>query len=147
MAPCTTCGETLDRVTRNRDRILLRGLQFHGHHGVYEEERKLGQKFLVDVDAWIDLRKAGESDRMEHSVSYADLYKQIKTVVEGPAFRLVEAVANNIAKEILGAHPTISEVRVMICKPHVAIEGVVDSLGIEIFRSSASYDSNSGGAQ
>lgn len=129
-------GEDGGRVPRNRDRIMLRGLQFHGHHGVYEEERKLGQKFLVDVDAWVDLRQAGESDQIEHSVSYAEMYTQIKMIVEGPPFMLVESVASAIAKELLGRHSLISDVRVKISKPHVAVEGVVDYLGVEIFRSS-----------
>ncbi|KAK6791268.1 hypothetical protein RDI58_010349 [Solanum bulbocastanum] len=40
------------------DKLVLRGLKFHGYHGVKPEETKLGQKFLVDVDAWMDLRPA-----------------------------------------------------------------------------------------
>lgn len=130
------CGEGGARTPRNRDRIILRGMLFHGYHGVFVEENKLGQKFLVDVDAWTDLSKAGESDAIEDSVSYADMYKQIKAVVEGPPFKLVESVANAIAKALLSAHPSISDVRVKVCKPHVAVEGVLDHLGVEIFRSS-----------
>ncbi|KAG0624794.1 hypothetical protein M758_2G004400 [Ceratodon purpureus] len=130
------CGEGGSRTPRNRDRIMLRGMLFHGYHGVLAEENKLGQKFLVDVDAWMDLSKAGESDEMGDSVSYADIYKQIKAIVEGPPFKLVESVANAIAKALLSAHPSISDVRVKVCKPHVAVEGVLDHLGVEIFRSS-----------
>ncbi|KAG0585348.1 hypothetical protein M758_2G004400 [Ceratodon purpureus] len=106
------CGEGGSRTPRNRDRIMLRGMLFHGYHGVLAEENKLGQKFLVDVDAWMDLSKAGESDEMGDSVSYADIYKQIKAIVEGPPFKLVESVANAIAKALLSAHPSISDVRV-----------------------------------
>jgi len=112
---------------------------FHGYHGVFAEENKLGQKFLVDVDAWMDLRLAGESDNIEQSVSYADLYKQIKDIVEGPPFKLVESVASAIAQALLITHPSISDVRVKVCKPHVAVEGVLDHLGVEIFRSSKEY--------
>lgn len=57
------------------DKLILRGLKFHGFHGVKLEERKLGQKFLVDVDAWMDLRKAGKSDDIADTVSYADIYR------------------------------------------------------------------------
>lgn len=130
------CGEAGERTPTSRDRIMLRGMLFHGHHGVFVEENKLGQKFMVDVDAWMDLRKAGESDEMADSVSYADMYKQIKAIVEGPPFKLVESVANAIAKALLSAHPSVSDVRVKVCKPHVAVEGVLDHLGVEIFRSS-----------
>ncbi|KAJ7533171.1 hypothetical protein O6H91_13G036000 [Diphasiastrum complanatum] len=57
------------------DKLVLQGLMFHGHHGVYDEEKKLGQKFRVDVDVWLDLRKAGATDQLEYSVSYAEIYR------------------------------------------------------------------------
>ncbi|KAI4352241.1 hypothetical protein L6164_006513 [Bauhinia variegata] len=57
------------------DKLILRGLTFHGFHGVKPEERKLGQKFLVDVDAWMDLRAAGKSDLMSDTVSYTSIYR------------------------------------------------------------------------
>ena len=56
------------------DKLILRGLQFHGFHGVKWEERTLGQKFVVDVDAWTDLAAAGESDSIADTVSYTDIY-------------------------------------------------------------------------
>lgn len=59
------------------DKLILRGLKFHGFHGVKSEEKKLGQKFLVDVDAWMDLRNAGKSDLLSDTVSYTDLYRWV----------------------------------------------------------------------
>jgi dihydroneopterin aldolase len=56
------------------DKLILRGLQFHGFHGVKQEEQTLGQKFVVDIDAWMDLTAAGESDSIAHTVSYTDIY-------------------------------------------------------------------------
>ena len=44
------------------DEILLEGVQFYAYHGVNPEERALGQRFLVDVAAAVDLRRAGASD-------------------------------------------------------------------------------------
>uniref|UniRef100_A0A804LPZ8 Dihydroneopterin aldolase/epimerase domain-containing protein n=2 Tax=Zea mays TaxID=4577 RepID=A0A804LPZ8_MAIZE len=52
------------------DKLILRGLQFHGFHGVLQEEKTLGQKFVVDIDAWMDLAAAGESDCIADTVSY-----------------------------------------------------------------------------
>ena len=57
------------------DKLILRGLKFHGYHGVKPEERKLGQKFLVDVDAWLDLQPTGKSDCLSDTVSYTDIYR------------------------------------------------------------------------
>ena len=57
------------------DKLILRGLIFHGFHGVKPEEKKLGQKFLIDVDAWMDLRAAGKSDELSDTVSYTSIYR------------------------------------------------------------------------
>lgn len=57
------------------DKLILRGLTFHGFHGAKPEERKLGQKFFVDVDAWMDLKAAGKSDHLSDTVSYTEIYR------------------------------------------------------------------------
>lgn len=57
------------------DRLILRGLKFHGYHGVHLREKETGQMFLVDVDAWLDLRAAGKSDDLTDSVSYTAIYR------------------------------------------------------------------------
>ena len=116
------------------DKLILRGLQFHGFHGVKQEEKKLGQKFVIDVDAWMDLAAAGDSDDISHTVSYSDIYRIAKGVVEGPSRNLLESVAQSIANTTLLKFPQISAVRVKVGKPHVAVQGVVDYLGVEILR-------------
>ncbi|KAI4352242.1 hypothetical protein L6164_006513 [Bauhinia variegata] len=116
------------------DKLILRGLTFHGFHGVKPEERKLGQKFLVDVDAWMDLRAAGKSDLMSDTVSYTSIYRIVKEVLEGPPHNLLESVAEQITTTTMTNHHQISAVRVKVGKPHVAVQGPVDYLGVEIFR-------------
>jgi dihydroneopterin aldolase len=64
-----------DVAVMRGDKLILRGLKFHGYHGVKPEERKLGQKFLVDIDAWLDLRLAGHTDCLSDTVSYTDIYR------------------------------------------------------------------------
>ncbi|OEL13698.1 Dihydroneopterin aldolase 1, partial [Dichanthelium oligosanthes] len=116
------------------DKLILRGLQFHGFHGVKQEEQTLGQKFVVDIDAWMDLAAAGESDSIADTVSYTDIYRIAKDVVEGMPHNLLESVAHSIAKATLLKFPQISAVRVKVGKPHVAVQGVLDYLGVEIMR-------------
>ncbi|XP_056159295.1 dihydroneopterin aldolase 2-like isoform X1 [Syzygium oleosum] len=124
------------------DKLILRGLLFHGFHGVKPEERKLGQKFLIDVDAWMDLQAAGKSDELSDTVSYTDIYRLVKEVVEGLPKNLLEAVAEHIASTTLAKFPRITAVRVKVGKPHVAVPGPLDYLGIEItrYRSSSKPD-------
>eukprot|EP00897_Mesotaenium_endlicherianum_P006946 jgi/Mesen1/627/ME000108S10782 len=116
------------------DKLVLRGLLFHGYHGVKEEEQKLGQKYLVDVDAWTDLRHAGESDVLGDTVSYADIYRDVKAIMEGPSCKLLESLANNIVKVVFQKYPSVTSIRVTVGKPHVAVQGPVDYLGVEILR-------------
>ncbi|KAJ7975892.1 7,8-dihydroneopterin aldolase [Quillaja saponaria] len=116
------------------DKLILRGLKFHGFHGVKPEERKLGQKFLVDVDAWMDLKAAGESDSLPDTISYTEIYRIAKEVLEGPSQNLLESVAQLIAYRALRKYTQISAIRVKVGKPHVAVQGPVDYLGVEIFR-------------
>ncbi|KAH1040291.1 hypothetical protein J1N35_042034 [Gossypium stocksii] len=116
------------------DKLILRGLKFHGFHGVKSEEKKLGQKFLVDVDAWMDLRSAGKSDLLSDTISYTDIYRIVKEVVEGQSRDLLESVAQMIASKIFTNHSQISAVRVKVGKPHVAVHGSLDYLGVEIIR-------------
>jgi dihydroneopterin aldolase len=53
------------------DRVFVQGIQFYGYHGVAEEERRQGQRFLVDVELSMDLRPAGGSDELSASIDYA----------------------------------------------------------------------------
>nr|APR64127.1 dihydroneopterin aldolase family protein [Populus tomentosa] len=119
---------------RGGDKLILRGLMFHGFHGVKPEERALGQKFLIDVDAWMDLQAAGKSDCLSDTISYTEIYRIVKEIVEGPPQNLLESVAQLIASTTLSKHPQISAVRVKVGKPHVAVRGPLDYLGVEILR-------------
>ena len=57
------------------DKLILRGLKFNAIHGVNDDEKKFPQPFLLDIDVWIDMRKASRTDDLDHTVSYTTLYK------------------------------------------------------------------------
>ena len=63
--------------------------------------------------------------------------RDIRAVLEGPPAQLLEAVAERAAARVLGAHPRVTAVRLRIRKPHVAVGGVVESLGVEVVRQRA----------
>ncbi|ESW35072.1 hypothetical protein PHAVU_001G204200 [Phaseolus vulgaris] len=116
------------------DKLVLRGLSFYGFHGARLEERSLGQKFVVDIDAWMDLTPAGKTDHLSDTVSYTEIYDIAKEVLEGSPQNLLESVAQKIAITTLTNHKEIFAVRVKVGKPHVAVRGPVDYLGVEIHR-------------
>ena len=119
----------------NSDRIVLTGMQFYGFHGVNPEERSLGQPFVVDLEAELDLRPACASDRLTDTVSYTDLYRATKDIMEGAPRNLLEAAAGAIADRVLGQHPAVSAIRIRVQKPRPPIKGsVIESAAVEIHR-------------
>ena len=116
------------------DKIFVNQMEFYGYHGVFPEETKLGQRFVVDLVVLIDLKKAGKSDELEHSVNYGELYQVCKDIVEGKPYKLVEAVAERIAETVLKQFLLVSEVTIKVIKPDPPIPGHYRSVAIEITR-------------
>lgn len=117
------------------DKIYVNGMEFYGYHGVFPEETVLGQRFAVDLSVSLDLKAAGETDALEHSVHYGELYQLCKEVVEGEPKKLVEAVAEKIAGSVLLGFPLVEEVTVKVIKPDPPIPGHYESVAVEITRS------------
>ena len=97
------------------DRILLRDIRFHGHHGVSADEREIGQWYSVDVDLEMDLSAAGGSDDLVHTVDYADASRQVVELGTTRRFCLIEALAETIATTALERYE-IDRVRVRVVK-------------------------------
>ncbi len=116
------------------DKIFMRNMLFYGYHGVLSEEKTLGQMFSVDVTMGIDLRGAGKSDDLDDTVSYAEVYQDVKDIVEKESYNLLEAVAEKIAGSILNDYDKVMEVIVEINKPHPPVDGVMDCCGVRIER-------------
>ena len=104
------------------DQIMLDGMRFYGYHGVNPEERALGQPYVVDLTAELDLRQAGQSDRLEDTVSYSHIYRAVRDIVEGEPRNLLEAVAEAIAARVLADFP-VDAVTVTVKKPNPPVRG------------------------
>ncbi len=116
------------------DRILLSGLTFFGYHGATPEERRLGQRFVVDVALSLDLRPAGLTDDLTRTINYSDVYRMVRDVVEGPPCNLIEAVAERIAETLL-QRTSATAVQVRVAKPWAPIKGIVaGEVAVEISR-------------
>ncbi|MBV9468113.1 MAG: dihydroneopterin aldolase, partial [Abitibacteriaceae bacterium] len=115
------------------DRILLNGLAFFGYHGCHPSERELGQKFIVDIELECDLTAAGESDDLQDTIDYMSIYNAAREVIEGEPAQLLESLAQRIADFAL-RDERVESAWVRIRKPHIALPGMVDYLGVEITR-------------
>lgn len=116
------------------DRIILSDLGFFGYHGVMPEEAVLGQRFFVDLVCGIDLREAGRTDDLDASVSYAEIYEVTKAAFEERRFKLIEAVAQNIADRLFDAFAAITWVQVRVRKPSAPIPMVAGEAAVELHR-------------
>ena len=116
------------------DKIYVNKMEFYGYHGVFPEENKLGQRFVVDLSVSLDLTRAGQTDQLEYSVNYGELYSVCQKIVEGEPAKLVETVAERIAGKVLTDFSLVSEVTVKLIKPDPPIPGHYESVAVEITR-------------
>lgn len=113
------------------DRILIRDLSVRCIIGVNAEERREKQDVLINLSIYVDLRKAGRTDRFEDAVDYRALKKRIFTMVENSHYYLVEALAEAIA-EICLTEPAVFQAQVTVEKPSAL--RFARSVGAEITR-------------
>lgn len=117
------------------DKIIMKGMQFFGRHGVFPEEKAMGQKFIIDLKLSLDLQEAATTDDLSHAPNYADIYSDVKAITTLKSFNLIEALAEAIADHIL-ANYKVKKVKVKVKKPHAPISGIFEYMGCEIERSS-----------
>ncbi len=123
------------RKFRLSDEVFLEAVRFSAYHGVNPEERRQGQRFVVDVRLETDLRQAGIGDDLAQTVNYSSVYKRVKAIMEGPPRDLIETVAEEIARVLLTDFPIATAVTVTVRKPEVALKGaILDAAGVRIHR-------------
>lgn len=116
------------------DYIYLKGMSFFAYHGAFAEEKKLGQRFILDLSLGLNLQQAGETDDLTKTVHYGEVYELVKSIMSEKSYDLIEAVAEKIAQEILADFPLVQEVNILLKKPEVPIPGILDYAAIEIKR-------------
>ena len=102
------------------DHIVLQGISARGFHGVLDFEKTDGQDFVVDVTLEVDLRRAGRSDLLAHTVSYAEVAADVVDLIAGPSLDLIESLAEQIAATAL-RRPQVQSVEVTVHKPQAPV--------------------------
>ncbi|MBI3550660.1 MAG: dihydroneopterin aldolase [Elusimicrobia bacterium] len=101
---------------KNAGRILLLGVECRPRLGVPEWERKKPQKVLVDVELTASLAKAASSDDVRDSIDYWEVEKRVRAAAERGSFKLVERLADRLAREVLDYDRRVAAVLVRVHK-------------------------------
>lgn len=116
-------GETMGKVS-------LVGLEFRGNHGVYPEERRLGSRFVVDVDLEFDFSEL--HDDVKRTVNYASVYEWIAHEITQTSHQLIETLAQTLADQLMKGYPQLEGVRVRVHKPQAPLTGVFQDVWAEV---------------
>ena len=103
------------------DKICIENLEIYARHGVFPEENKLGQKFVICAQLYVDAGKAARQDDLGLSVNYGEVCYYIKELMEKHTFKLIETVADVLAREILLKFPLIQKIELEVKKPNAPI--------------------------
>ena len=107
---------------------------FYAHHGFYKAERELGQKFEIDIEIGCNLKDSAQSDDLTKTIDYSKIYGIAQETFSHYKFKLLETVAEKMAAEMLKISGVI-DVKIKVRKPHVPMNGLLDFVEIEIYRS------------
>ncbi len=118
-----------------KDRLIISGLEFHGHCGITEEEKKAGQRISVDIEIGCDIQTPALSDRLEDALDYAVISHRLAEVGRTEFFQLIEALAERLA-EVLMKEFSVKEVTLCLKKLHPPVEPIKNYSAVQIHRSS-----------
>lgn len=116
------------------DKIKIKNLEVYARHGVFPEENKLGQKFLISAVLSVNTRKAGKTDDLTASVDYGSICRFIDAYMREHTHKLLERVAEDLARELLLHTSRLEGIRLEIQKPWAPVGLPLETVSVEIER-------------
>ncbi|MFB6271292.1 MAG: dihydroneopterin aldolase [Salinibacter sp.] len=117
-------GPFADRSTTGTVRLV--NAVFYGHHGVMQEEHRVGGRYEVDVSVGLDFEDAALHDDLTRTVNYEKVYEFVRALVTENNFYLIEKLAYRIAQTVLDTYPDVEGVEVTVRKPNPPVGGPCD---------------------
>jgi dihydroneopterin aldolase len=115
------------------DRVHGTGFSFDVRIGFHEYERHIRQRIVIDWEAETDWKEAARADRARHLVDYYEANLAMQRLVEGKEYRLIEALAEDVARLLIADFPVV-RVRVRVTKAPFDMPNV-GSVAVECWRS------------
>jgi dihydroneopterin aldolase len=116
------------------DQIVLTGIHGFGYHGLFEQERKDGQDFFVDLTLSVDLRSASTSDAILDTVNYAEITDLVVEEITTNPVNLIEKLAGRIADRVLTQHVKVNSVTVTVHKPQAPVAAQLKDIAVVVTR-------------
>ena len=112
--------------------LFIDNLEVFANHGLFEEENRLGQKFIFDIECEFNYKKAMFSDEMTDSISYADIAEVVVKTATTNTFNLLERLSGEILKNIFTEFSQIENIKLKINKPGAPIKYHFEKCGVEV---------------
>ena len=111
--------------------ILLQGLQYHAFIGVGEQEQVVGNDYVLDLRLGYPFAAAMESDGVDDTLNYADVFNVVSEVMKQPS-KLLEAAAGKIVKELCVRYKRLESIDLKLVKRNPPMGADCDSTGVEL---------------
>ena len=112
--------------------IELEGMEFKAYHGCLPQEKVRGNNFIVDFRGELDLSAAVESDNLEDTLNYADIYDIVSEEMSIPS-ELLENVAGRIVKSIAARFPQLESFSIRVSKSKPPVDVIVQWSRVTLF--------------
>ena len=100
----------------NKDKVLIEGLTVLTTIGVYEWEKAIKQKLILDLEMSWDNKPAGESDDVSLCLDYFLVSQSITSFIQSTQFELIECVAERVAQLVIQKF-SVQWLKVKVSKP------------------------------
>ncbi|MDE5622703.1 MAG: dihydroneopterin aldolase [Alistipes sp.] len=112
-------------------RIRLDRMEFRALHGCYELERKVGNRFTVDLTITAELGRVAEEDSVELAVNYLTVYEIVRAQMRITQ-RTIERVAMNVIEALYAAFPQIRHISCTVSKLAPPLGGKTDRVSVTL---------------
>ena len=116
------------------DQLRIKDLEIYAFHGLFEAEKQLGQKFVIDLKVDYDMTSAARDYNLQASIHYGDLSQQLTDWVQSSAEDLIETVALQLVDKIFQHYPVAQKVDLTLKKPWAPIGLPLDTASVRIQR-------------
>ncbi|MBR5348140.1 MAG: 2-amino-4-hydroxy-6-hydroxymethyldihydropteridine diphosphokinase [Lachnospiraceae bacterium] len=117
------------------DQIFINEVPFYANHGVFAEEKSLGQTFLLSLVLYVPMERAAAKDDLKKTIHYGEATQKAVAFLQTNTYGLLETAAHRLAIYLLDEFPLLKGVTVKLAKPGAPVRFSFQSLGVCVTRS------------